>query len=110
MITKSLFEQVHVVEAEAQEIVARARTTGSEAVAQLRSGEELVMKDVQEQALLRGQAIKEEKITVAKQELNLLHQEEVRSLEAVHQVAQVNREETVAFVLNLLAEEFTNKK
>lgn len=110
MVTKSLFEKVQALEAEAQQIVASAQVAGSDAVAKLRKQEELVMKDVQEQALQRGQAIKKEKIAAAKKELNLLHQEEVRSLEAVHEIAQANRAETVTFVLNLLAEELINKK
>lgn len=106
---KSLIDKVQALETEAQKIVASAQAAGSEQVALICNQEERVIKDVHEQAHKRGKAIKKEKMDATKKELNALHQEEVRALDAVHQAAEANRDQAVSLVLDLLTKELTNK-
>ena len=103
---QSLLQKVEKIEADAQQQIKAARNAGARKVNKLLAEEEAAIEEVRSKAADQGKAIVKEKVSAAKGSLNALHQEEEKSVTAIHDAAAKNRSQAVQFVIDLFRKEY----
>lgn len=103
---ETLIDKISVVEQEAAERISQAQKQGKQSLQDLLSSEEQLLKEVRERADGRAKQIIQERVRQAKGDLNLLKQEQEKSVAMAHEAATKNRQHAVASAIKLFEKDF----
>lgn len=103
---ETLLHKVQAVESEAQQLIETAQQKGSADLQKIQSNEQSVLSETREKVATRADRIIQEQVQKADQEINTIKQQSEGAISTVHEAAQKNHSDALAFAKKLFDTEY----
>lgn len=102
----TLITKVKNIEQEAEERITQVQKERKESLADMKAAEEQVLDDIRKKASQKGESIFNDHIDRAKNEINQMKQEREKSVQAIHDQAQKNRQEAIQKTVDMFTDKY----